>query len=372
MKKITLLWPKALTLTVLLSTLMLCFSLTSCDDLEDVAKEENHIDEVETSRLLINCEGLFNLNNSTLALYDFKKDTLIPDYFSATNKRGLGDTSNDMALYGSKLYIIVNVSSQLEILDVNTGESLKQIPFFNDKGEARQPRTLAFHDNKAYVCCFDGYTAQIDTTSMTIEKMVQCGRNPDGITVCNDKLYVSNSGGLDFPNYDTTVSVINLSTFKEIKKIKVNTNPYTLGHDNFNNVYLVCRGNYSEEDYSFIRISAVTDEVVETYNTINPLNFTIVQDTIYMYNYDFTTKTRWVKRFDCVNNEMIEGNFIPEATELQTPYGLDVDPYNGDVYITEAYNFTEGGDVLCFDHEGQFKYRINNVGLNPNTVIALP
>ena len=39
--------------------------------------------------------------------------------------------------------------------------------------------------------------------------------------------------------------------------------------------------------------------------------------------------------------------------------------------MTEAYNFVIWGDVLCFDSEGKLKFRLNEIGLNPNKVTFL-
>ena len=96
-----------------------------------------------------------------------------------------------------------------------------------DNGSSRQPRSIAFDKDKAYVCSFDGTVARIDTTSLEIEAIITAGRNPDDICVQNNKLYVSNSGSLDYsgPGVDNTVSVIDITTFKETKKIEVGPNP---------------------------------------------------------------------------------------------------------------------------------------------------
>jgi len=42
-----------------------------------------------------------------------------------------------------------------------------------DNGSSRQPRHIAFYENKAYVCSFDGTVARIDTTSLQIEKFLK-------------------------------------------------------------------------------------------------------------------------------------------------------------------------------------------------------
>src|SRR5665647_1060700 len=138
---------------ILLSVSILVYS---CDDMKDVPSP-NKLPATpgETGRLYVLSEGLFNMNNSTLSCIDFTKRTITPGFFTLMNDRGLGDTANDMKRYGNFLWIVVNVSSQVEIVDVNTGVSIRRIPLFNDNGVARQPRFIAFDGNKAYVCSFD-------------------------------------------------------------------------------------------------------------------------------------------------------------------------------------------------------------------------
>jgi len=143
-------------------------AFVSCDDLESIVPNSNGTINGSIGGLYILCDGNYSLNNSTLALYDFKKNSLNTDFFQSKSGRKLGDTGNDMQRYGSKLYVVVNVSSQLEVLDARTGKVLRQIPFM-DGTKARQPRTVTFWEDKAYVCSFDGTVAKIDTTTLDVE-----------------------------------------------------------------------------------------------------------------------------------------------------------------------------------------------------------
>jgi len=337
--------------------------------MEDKLKPDSNTGLGEPTQLYILCEGLFNMNNSTLAKYDLNSKTVVPDFFLTINKRGLGDTANDMGIYGSKMYVVVNVSSQIEVLDVNTGKSLAQIAMKNEKGIAREPRFIDFHNGKAYICSFDGSVSKIDTATLRIEATVQCGKNPDGICMTNNKLYVSNSGGLNFPNYDNTVSVIDLNTFTELKKITVAVNPGKIRADSQGDVYVVSRGDYGANPYLFQRINSKTDMLEETFNDIQALNFNIHNDTAYIYNYDFAKQSCWVKVFDCKSEQLISENFITDGTELSTPYSVDINPANGDVYLTDAKSYTIWGDVLCFDRQGKLKFKISDIGLNPKKIL---
>ncbi|KAA6334405.1 hypothetical protein EZS27_017272 [termite gut metagenome] len=350
---------------------LLCMLFHACDDMEDINEtpgKENYPLESGTAELYILCEGLFNLNNSSLAHYVFGSKEIVTGYFRQINRRGLGDTANDMAIYGSKLYIVVNVSSQLEIVDLKTGRSLHRIPFTAENGSSRQPRHIAFDKNKAYICSFDGTVARMDTASYQIEAQIKVGRNPDGICVQNNKLYVSNSGGLDSPNYDNTVSVVDIPSFTEIKRITVGDNPGKICADAYGDVYVAVRGDPTGNNQSLIRIDSRTDNIADAY-TGGVMNFAIDNDIAYLYNYDYYTQSSQIKVFDVQTETVLRENFITDGTKITTPYGIHVNPYNGNVYITDAYNYTVTGDVLCFNPQGELQFRLNDVGINPNTVV---
>ncbi len=351
--------------------MLLCLFLLACGKDEPAKPDSNDIPTppAGTKALYVLNEGLFNMNNSTLTYCDFENHVLDQSYFHTVNRRSLGDTGNDMQQYGSKIYCVVNVSSQVEVLDAASGRSLRQLPFFSNN-TARQPRNIAFWEGKAYVCSFDGTVARIDTATLSVEAFAQAGRNPDGICAANGKLYVSNSGGLDEPNYDNTVSVIDIASFTEVKKIRVDANPYTIAPDAYGDVYVVTRGNYGSKNYNLHRISSATDEVVQTLG-IAALNFCISGDYAYIYSYSFAQGTSWVKLFNVKTEQVERDNFITDGTLLQTPFGIKADSYNGYVYITDTDgDFTATGEVLCFSPEGALQFRLT-AGLNPHNIVII-
>ena len=354
---------------------LLPFFFIACDDLEDkpsiVPESNGDVFETGTAEMYILSEGLFNQNNSSLARYSFNRQRCTNNYFSANNQRRLGDTANDIAIYGNKIYVVVNVSSTVEVIDFPTGKSIRQISMLRDNGSSRQPRAIAFDKDKAYVCSYDGTVARIDTTSLEIEEIVTVGRNAEDICVQNGKLYVSNSGGLDYsgPGVDTTVSVIDITTFKETKKIEVGPNPGKILPGLEEAVYVVTRGTDIEAgDYHLVKIDSRTDAVATTYDE-KVLSFAIDGPIAYLYTYDYQTKDSVIKVFDLNAGTVIRDNFITDGTAIQTPFSIQLNPFSGNVYITEAYNYTVKGDVLCFNQQGQLQYRLNDIGLNPNTVV---
>ncbi len=306
-------------------------------------------------------EGLFQMNNSTLSYYDFTTGKLTENIFLDVNHRGLGDVGNDLKCYGSKLYIVVNNSNIVEVVDVKTVQSLKTINL-----SGKQPRQVAFLDDKAYISCFDGDVVRIDTASLEVEATVHTGPNPDGICACNGKLYVCNSGGLSNPNYGNTVSVVDPATFTVVKDITVAVNPTRVKGYSDRYVYVVSNGNYGDVPYTFQKIDCQTDEIVKNYN-LEVLNFDVHQNLAYVYSYNYSTMTSWIKVLDLETDEIVKEQFISDGTQLKTPYGIKVNPLNGDVYITDAGTFTTNGDVYCFDKDGKKKFSFE-AGLNPSAM----
>jgi hypothetical protein len=53
-------------------------------------------------------------------------------------------------------------------------------------------------------------------------------------------------------------------------------------------------------------------------------------------------------------------SFITDGTEknIKIPYGIQVNPYNGDIYITDAKNYVSSGQLHCYSREGKRKWSV--------------
>lgn len=347
------------------SLLVLVAVLSSCK-VEDIKKESEL--PRETVKILVLSEGSYSDNNSTLAYYDLKTNTQDADYFLTQNKRGLGETANDIIKYGSKAYVVVNGSSRIEVIDIHTGKSIKQIPLF-EGNMAKSPRQIIPYKGKVYVSSFDDTVTRIDTVSLAIDGSVKVGFDPEGMCVVNEKLYVANSGGLEWANgYDHTVSVVDLSTFKELQRISVGVNPVHLQADTYGDIYVVSNGDYSPANPAkFQKIDTKTNTVTDI--DLKVTNFTIFENKAYTYSYDYFTKEMSVQVYDCLLEKVINSKFISDGTLVRLPYSIQVDKFNNDVYITDAIDNMVSGDVYCFDKTGKLKFQVKEVGVNPNNVV---
>jgi YVTN family beta-propeller protein len=345
----------------LISIFFLVLVLFSCKKDEP----EPQLEETLQSGVAVLCEGLFQQNNSSMSWVNFSTNAVTNSLFVAKTNRQLGDTGNDIQRYGGKVYIVVNISSTIEVMDASTFTSIKQIEMI-DAGTAKQPRSIAFSGSNAYVTCFDGYVDVIDTASLTVVQRIPVGSNPEGLTVSTNKLYVSNSGGLNAPVMDSTVSVIDLATHTETQKIVVGKNPGGMITDLDGDVYVITRGDYGALPSRMVRIDAQNDAVVEQFS-FDVSGVSAMNDKFLVTYYDYNSGQSSVGLFD-PSTETLENPSYLDMSTVTTAYGVQYNPFRNRIYLMDAMNFTNTGYVREFDVSGNYIQSFH-VGLNPSKAI---
>ena len=315
-------------------------------------------------------EGNMTMNKASLDYYDYAEGVYRRNIYEQANPeavKGLGDVGNDIGIYGSKLYVVVNCSNKVEVLDVKTAKRIKVI-------DVQNCRYITFANGKAYVSAYDGevgiggstpngFVAEIDTTTLNIERTVLVGRQPEEMAVVNSKLYVANSGGYSPPNYERTISVIDLQSFTKIKDIDVAINLHRLKADEYGDLYVSSRGDYFTIPSKLFVVDTNTDAVKTSFD-IAVSNLTIVRDTAYIIGSEFSYITHdWEINYhmlDVKNETLLSGGFITDGTEagIKTPYGIAVDPISRNIYITDAGNYVTPGKLYCYNKEGALWYDV--------------
>ena len=328
-----------------------------------------------TKGIYVLSEGTYSGNDSKLAYRDASSGSVFGDFFVQQNpsvSAGLGDTGNDMIIYGSKMYIVMNGSGNVTVLNAATATLLSQISFGGLGSGNRNPRYALGVKGKVFITCWDNTVSIIDTTSLQVSGSIAVGANPEGIISSGNYLYVANSGALNYPDYDSTVSVVDMSTMMEIKKIKVGLNPQQLEVNSTGDVYVSAYGDAFATvpvPASISVISSSTNMLKTTLGTDYQFDhIRIFNDTAYMYsNYGNT-----IKVYNTISNTLIRNSFIADATPVTVTYGLNIDEQNGDVYVGDAGDFSvpAPGMVTCFNRNGVKKFSFSTApGLNPNKIL---
>ncbi|MCS7003909.1 MAG: hypothetical protein NZM38_01130 [Cytophagales bacterium] len=326
------------------------FIWTACQSSEEKISPQT---ENKGRFLYVLNEGLFQHNNATLTRYNLDNKIVEKDFFGKVNQQRLGDTGNDIGVYGSKLYILVTVSSQIFVTERFSAKLIRRIPILNERKLAREPRQMVFHEGKVYVSCFDGNVIVLDTASLEIVQTVYSGRNPEGIAIQNQKLYVANSGGKDFPNYDSTLTIFELPTLKLVKKITIGINPTQIVSTNQipNRIFICLKGNYSEILQRWIALNTLADTVL-FFSLQDDLQYLAVDNELWGIKQEH--KNIIVKRYNPLSGDLIS-SFSP-FVEVQTLYGLDYIKEIKSLVFSDARSFVNTGVVYLCTQTGEITH----------------
>lgn len=353
---------------ILLISAIFCITFFGCEKPKENGNSENENivlnEDIVIGNLkniyLLN-EGGWGLNNASLTLIEKGKAT--NKYFTQKNNRGLGDLGNDMKLYGGKIYIAMNGSNTIEIVNASTGKSLKQIQL----EEKAMPRQLAFDGGYAYISCHNKEILKIDTVSMSITARITIsGSSPEGIAAQDGKLYVTNSGGQDFPNYDSTMSIIDIATFKEDEVVTIGLNPgeiISLGNEK---LLISVVGNYGDIPSS-LKIFNTETKSIEKIIDINVSDFIVYNQAIYGCN---SGGASFVK-YDLSTGQEDKTSYIKDQGKIKIPYGITIDELSGDIYVMDAVDYAGvKGTLYCFDKNGNSKFNIE-IGIFPKKIVFI-
>ena len=336
-------------------------------------------------------EGNMGSNKATIDYLDFCKGIYIRNIYGERNPnviKELGDVGNDIQVYGNRLYAVINCSHKVEVMDLHTCHRIGQIDIPNC-------RYIRFHGDKAYISSYVGPVSidpnaqlgaiyEVDTATLRITRQVTVGYQPEEFEIIGNYLYVANSGGYRAPDYDSTLSVVDLTNFRQVKKIPVCVNPHRVRKDQYNRLWITSRGDHKEVQQQLTCFSPISNSsserpiggmpsnshTVASYS-ISSSEMVIIGDSMYYYGTHWSDETMSNQitygvfniQSPITNNQYPISNiqsFITDETEqnIKIPYGIQVNPYNGDIYITDAKNYVSSGQLHCYSREGKRKWSV--------------
>ncbi len=228
-------------------------------------KEDNEPELKGYARgVLISCEGAFNGNNGSVSWFDPDSGIVVNYLFEKVNGRPAGDVVQSVTIAGELAVIVANNSGKIEVVDLETFESVSTITGFS------YPRYFACSGNgSGYLSngSIEGHVYMIELESGTITDTIEVGMGPEQMVIAGQYLYVANSGGWAF---DNTVSVIDINTNEVTATIEAGDVPVALAADSYNNVWVLSRGRVvynetwteiiEETDSRLVRINTQTGE----------------------------------------------------------------------------------------------------------------
>lgn len=321
--------------------------IAGCKRNDNPAESSNPVPATTKGVYVLN-EGNFGRSNASLTFYSPDSNRAYQDVFGSVNDRPLGDTGNDIVIYGTKGFIVVNQSHKIEVFSTQDNTSLGTIQLPN-----KSPRCIAvINSTKAYVTNWgDNSVSIVNPTTLAVEKdSIAVGNAPEGITVFNGKVYVCNSGY----GSGNTVTVIDAMTDVIVKQITVGMGPETIGVDADGDIFVQCSG-YSDwsnpvndSPGSVSVIDAASDTVkstitmpLETYG--HPGEIAVSKN-----GYAMIKVRDGIAKIDTKSDLIISNVFI----SAPSAYSIAVDDVTDFLYVSDAKSYTENGEVKIYNPAG--------------------
>jgi hypothetical protein len=324
----------------ILFSILFVFLMLSCKKSDSDAAPDSIEAGLKGDGVFIINEGNFMGGNGTVSFYSYSSGKIFNDLFSGANGRPLGDVPNSMTIAGTKGYIVVNNSGNIEVVDVNKMKSIKTI-----SGLTSPRNILIINSDKAYVSSlYSNNLSIINLVTNTVTGSVNLSHSSEAMILVGNKVFISSwSQGKE-------IMVVNTSTDKIIDSIKVAPEPESMVVDKNNKVWVLCSGGYTGQIHA---------ELIQ----INSSTHTIERELIFPAKLSYPTCLQINRSGDTlfyvdsgiwkmsIQSAQLPGTpFLKPANRLI--YKLGVDPHYGRIFYTDAMDYKQRGYILQLNQKG--------------------
>ncbi len=332
----------------------LLLALSSCNDGETGVQTQGPDNPVEPDSnqrpVLVVNEGTFNNGNASLGIYYPQKDTFRADVFEKETGRPLGDVFQSITIADQRIFLVINNSGKVEVLDsstyANTG-TIRGLP---------SPRYLQpLGDGRAYVTNFtqqgNSVINIVDLANLQITGEIATGGWTGNPAMAGGKAWVPEvkKGWL---------LALDPATNTVTDTLKLRPEIHTVVRDQSGNIWALANGGINNEyQPTLYRIDPEKPTVLQRLpfpgKTPSPGNLTLngSRDTLY-YTRDGIYRL-------AIEAEQLPGQaFVP--AKGRSFYGLGIEPSTGTIYASDAFDFVRRGKVYLFGTKsgkplGEFK-----------------
>lgn len=348
-------------LSVLFSCMALFFMFACKPDepiVPDVPQPTPHdsVPGVTIGSVLVLNEGTFTYANSSLTYYNPKNDSVANYVFFNANGAPIGDTGESLALLDGKLYIVVNNSNYIYKADINTFKCDLSQPY-QITGFMSPRYMLPVSSTKAYVSDIKGTDLWIiNPQTMTHTGSIPMGKSTECMLRVGDELYVTNWSRFYVSGMvNNTVQVVDIVNDTKVADIEVGFEPNCIVKDKNGDVWVMCEGDVNDLSVPStlwkINPSTKNATLIISFEQ-RAMNLAIDPTGTYLYfvyGGDWTTGGD-VRRVSVDSPSEID-SFVISGTDKMF-YKLFLDPWFGDIYLTDAKNYAMDGTVYRYASDG--------------------
>lgn len=310
---------------------------------------------------LVGCEGAFGANNASVSWIS-AAGVVEQDIFSKANGFGPGDVLQSMLRTNNEVFLVVNNSQKVEVVDVESFGILSTIT-----GVDYPRHMVQVSEEKFYLTngAMAGTVQVIDAEGYTISGSIPVGNGPEKMTISGDLVFVANSGGW---TSDQTVTVINTQDDTAVSMIDVGDRPTSIVTDQDGHVWVMCAGEVEyDADWN------VVGHTEATLQQIDPVSFEVEQVITIGELGDHPSQIAYdavADRILIAHNGILEVTMDGTVDQFATTAcsTISVDAVSGEIYATSIPDFVSDSEVVRLDSEGNH-IMTYEVGLGANSIL---
>lgn len=312
--------------------------------------------KVVLNHAIILNEGGYTHNNADVSVYDVDSNKVENDVYKRSNQKDLGDVLQSVTWHDHRFFWVLNNSEKV----VATDSTFKEQYIING---FKSPRYIYFVDQmKAYVSdLYDTRIAVVDLTNKKIVKYIPCKAGTEQFLpqkMSND-VWVSNS-------YSDKIYKINTASDQLVDSITTSYGPCDMVYDRNDLAWVGCSGQKDKgQPSALLCIDLSSKKIIKKVEADAKGSFgesrlctNASKDTLYW-------TAQGIKKM-AISADTYPSDYFIEA-KGRIFYGLNINPYNGDVYVCDAVDYSQNGYVIRFDKKGNEIAKVK-VGKIPNGV----
>ena len=343
----------------IIQALALLFFLGSCKPKEGTQPVINAAGD----KVYVTCEGRYQNGNSMLSLYFPQTGNVYSDVYQSANGKGIGDVLQSMVRIGDRLFLCVNNSDKIVVINAGDWKLQGTIPI-------HQPRyILPVSATRAYVSTLkNGKVYIINTQTLQVTGSISMPfSDQEGLLLAG--------GGALICNWDSaahSLSAVDTATDNIGNPILLpHASPTDIATDAEGKIWVVGGNIFQGLAPSLSRIDPLTGAVLADFNLPSSadamrLSFNAAKDTLYWLetNYNGSASNNGVYRTSIHAGILPSTAFIP-AVSNQYFWALGIEPSTGNIYVGDPKGFIQSGAVNIYRPDGVL-IKTFGVGVGPN------
>ena len=299
-------------------------------------------------RLIVGCEGNFQFNNASLYEINLETGSINSNVFARNNDVLLGDVLQDIEHRNDTLFIVLNNSGLVRLLNDSTFEEIAVIDGLTS------PRYVLIVGHHLWVTdLYSNIISIYDLHSLTRTRTIESHGWAERILYRNGSVYVANVDSKKIMVYSLE------GVLTDEQTLDIEPNHFFLVRQGF----IVANGNIAENqnstikalDFNLAEVKSLNyDETIRAITTSGDKVFVAFDSDVQVLNVDDLSEL---------------GGFM---TNAQTTYSMMADSARNELYIMDAKDFISNGEVMRYSISAQQMLAKYQVGVIPQaSLIAL-